>query len=189
MSTTHEGKDFKHITWDEKRVPGRTFEVCTFDHCSFSNTDFATTKFIDCTFENCNLTMIKVDKASMQQVVFKDCKMLGIDFSLCNGFLFDVRFERCILDFSYFYQRNLKKTKFLYCSLRECNFTACDLTDAVFDNSNLEKAFFNNTLLKGTDFTTAYNFIINPDENKMKKTRFSLDGLPGLLTKHDIIIT
>ena len=46
------------------------------------------------------------------------------------------------------------------------------------ENSNLEKA----------DFRTAANYSFNPELNKMKKTRFSLSGLPGLLAKYDIEI-
>jgi hypothetical protein len=52
------------------------------------------------------------------------------------------------------------------------------LARAVFANSNLEK----------TDFRTAMNYSIDLEENRVKKTRFSLTGLAGLLTKYDVKI-
>jgi uncharacterized protein YjbI with pentapeptide repeats len=56
---------------------------------------------------------------------------------------------------------------------------ACDFHRAKFDNTNLEKA----------DLRTSYNFSIDPERNKLKKAKFSRDGLAGLLGKYDIIIS
>ena len=52
------------------------------------------------------------------------------------------------------------------------------MAGATFDNSNLEKV----------DFTTAFNFSIDPEINRIKKAKFSLAGVLGLLNKYDIII-
>jgi fluoroquinolone resistance protein len=49
---------------------------------------------------------------------------------------------------------------------------------SVFDRTNLEKA----------DFRSAGNYSIDPTTNKIKKARFSLDGVAGLLDKYDIEI-
>lgn len=49
---------------------------------------------------------------------------------------------------------------------------------AVFQQTNLEK----------TDFTTAYNFVFDPESNRMRKARFSVYGLPGLLEKYGLEI-
>jgi hypothetical protein len=59
----------------------------------------------------------------------------------------------------------------------------------VFENCNLEQTIFNNTILEKTDFRTAYNFSIDPEMNKIRKTRFSSVGLSGLLDKYDIEIS
>ncbi len=50
------------------------------------------------------------------------------------------------------------------------------------------RTLFENTILDKTDFRTAYNFSIDPSINRMKKARFSVSGLPGLLSKYDIEI-
>jgi hypothetical protein len=52
------------------------------------------------------------------------------------------------------------------------------LAGATFDNTNLEK----------TNFTTAFNYSIDPDNNRIKKAKFSVPGVLGLLNKYDIVI-
>jgi hypothetical protein len=42
--------------------------------------------------------------------------------------------------------------------------------------------------LKKADLRTAYNYHIDPESNKLKKAKFSLQGLPGLLDKYGIDI-
>jgi uncharacterized protein YjbI with pentapeptide repeats len=56
-------------------------------------------------------------------------------------------------------------------------FDHCDLTKATFDNSNLEKV----------DFRTAFNYNTSPETNRIKKAKFSSQGLAGLAQHHDII--
>ena len=38
------------------------------------------------------------------------------------------------------------------------------------------------------NFKTSYNYTIDPTKTKIKKAIFSLDGIKGLLYKHDIIV-
>jgi hypothetical protein len=49
-------------------------------------------------------------------------------------------------------------------------------------------AIFDNSLLEKTDFRTARNYSIHPEKNKLRKTRFSNDGLAGLLSHLDLLI-
>jgi fluoroquinolone resistance protein len=58
----------------------------------------------------------------------------------------------------------------------------------VFDNCDLSKASFDNTILEKADFRTAFNYSINPESNKIKKAKFSVSGIAGLLDKYDIHI-
>jgi uncharacterized protein YjbI with pentapeptide repeats len=124
----------------------------------------------------------------MKDVFFKGCKTLGVNFSTCRDFLFCVNFENCLLDYSSFCNKKMSKIKFVDCSLKEVNFAGADLTEAQFKNSNLLGALFNSTLLKGADFTTSYNYNIDPELNIIKRAKFLLSGVPGLLSKYDIII-
>jgi hypothetical protein len=43
--------------------------------------------------------------------------------------------------------------------------------------------------LENSDFRTAHNFIVDPDKNKIKKAKFSVSGLPGLLLKYGLQIS
>lgn len=80
------------------------------------------------------------------------------------------------------------KTRFADSSLRNADFSQCDLTKSVFVNADLMNAVFNKTILKEADFLTAKNFIIDPDINTVRKAKFSIYGLMGLLNKYDIVI-
>ena len=40
----------------------------------------------------------------------------------------------------------------------------------------------------GIDFKTSYNYSIDPEVNSIKKAKFSLEGISGLLYKYDIVI-
>jgi uncharacterized protein YjbI with pentapeptide repeats len=81
-----------------------------------------------------------------------------------------------------------KKTTFKNCTLHEVDFTESDLTSSVFDNCDFAGALFENTILEKADFTSSFNYSINPDINKIKKAKFSASGVLGLLGKYDIEI-
>lgn len=70
--------------------------------------------------------------------------------------------------------------------LFETDFVEADLTGADFQDSDLKGPIFENTVLEKADFRHAKNFIIDPENNRVKKTKFSMDGLPGLLQKYGI---
>ncbi|MDB5256978.1 MAG: putative low-complexity protein [Chitinophagaceae bacterium] len=185
---THEGKLFEKIVYAGKAVKNREFEQCTFKECDLSDSTFTHNRFTECVFIGCNLSMMKLANTSLRDVTFKHCKLLGINFSECEDFLFSVRFENCILDYASFMKKKMTKTKFIHTSLKQVVFTNTNLSNAVFDNTDLADAIFNGTELKEADFVTAYNYIIDPELNNIKKAKFSLHGVVGLLAKHAIHI-
>jgi fluoroquinolone resistance protein len=144
--------------------------------------------FSECSFKDCNLSMAQVRSSSFKDIQFKSCKVLGVHFDQCNPFLFEVNFENCLLNLSTFQKMNLKKARFKDCTVHEVDFSDADLNSAVFDNSDLTRTNFNNTNLEKADFSTAYNYSIDPERNKLKKAKFSLQGVAGLLDKYDILI-
>lgn len=164
------------------------YDNCTFNGCNFSNADLAGFQFTGCTFRNCDLTMANIHKTSFQNCRFKTCKLLGLHFEQCHALLFSVDFEECILDLSCFYKMKLKKTRFENSNLREVDFTESDLTEAVFDRCDLALATFDRTILEKADFREAFNYSLDPENNRIKKAKFSLSGIPGLLGKYDIVI-
>ena len=82
----------------------------------------------------------------------------------------------------------MKKTVFKDSSLLETDWTDCDLSSSIFDNCDLLDAKFENAVLEGVDFRTAFNYAFDLEMNRIKKTKFSLSGIRGLLCKYDIKI-
>jgi uncharacterized protein YjbI with pentapeptide repeats len=115
--------------------------------------------------------------------------MQGLRFEACNPFLFEVCFETCVLNLSSFYQIKGKKTKFSGCSLHEVDFTEADFSEASFDGCDLSGVLFDQTKLSKADFRTAFNYVIHPSLNQIKKAKFSQEGLAGLLQGFDILIS
>ncbi len=179
---------FEKENFTNQKLNNREFEDCVFKNCDFSNSDFSFNTFMDCEFIDCNLSNLKIWNSSLKTVFFKNCKLLGIEFNKCEDFLFAVSFQDCVVDFSTFNNKKMPKTKFENCSLKEVGFVGTNLTLSKFDNCNLENAIFNETILAEVDFSTAYNFKIDPEFNTMKKAKFSNQGIIGLLDKYDIKI-
>jgi uncharacterized protein YjbI with pentapeptide repeats len=113
---------------------------------------------------------------------------MGLDFSACNSFLFSMNFEDCILDYSTFIYKKLKKTNFVDSSLKDVDFSNTDLALAVFKNCDLSNATFVECVLEKTDFRTSKNYSFDPAENKIKGTKVSHTALAGLLEKFDLSI-
>lgn len=183
-----EDKTFTKITAEAISGYNNTYENCSFINSDFSYADFSSITFVNCKFQGCNLTLVRLSDTGLQDIHFKDCKLSGADFGKSRDFLFEVNFEGCILDNAIFYKKKNKGAKFTDCSMIETDFTESDLTDVVFINCNLYRAFFNRTILKNADLRSSYNYTIDPDTNNIKKARFSVHGLPGLLAKYDIRI-
>jgi fluoroquinolone resistance protein len=186
MDSTHFEKTFEDVSYTGKVIKGREFEECTFRKCDFSNSDLSHNKFLQCRFENCNLSMMKLNSTALQDAQFSQCKLLGVNFSECQDFLFSVQFDTCMLDYSIFMGKKMSKTRFIKSSLKEVSFVQAGLADCVFDHSDLNGAIFNGTDLTGANFIKALNYSMDPELNTLKKASFSLDGLPGLLVKYKI---
>jgi uncharacterized protein YjbI with pentapeptide repeats len=164
------------------------YESCRFENCRFQESDLKQIRFTDCVFKDCNLSMAKLAGVTFRDVVFKDCKLMGLHFDVCNDLLFSVSFTRCMADLCSFYLRKMKKTRFENCSLKEVDFSEADLSHSVFADCNLENAVFENTQLEKADLRSAFNYRIDPEKNYLKKARFSVQGLAGLLEKYDLSV-
>jgi len=97
-------------------------------------------------------------------------------------------FERCMMRLAVFVGLDLKNTRFSGCDLQEADFTDANLVGALFDDCDLRLAIFFHANLEKADFRTAFNFSIPPESNRLRKAKFSLHGLPGLLDGYGIEI-
>ena len=183
-----DSKVYTRIDFASEGFPGGEYELCTFSDCNFSGCDLSDVIFSECKFSNCNLSLVKTSQTAFREVIISESKILGVHFENCNPFLFSINFDRCMLNLTSFYQLNIKKARFINCNLAEADFTECDLTHSLFDNCDLSGTVFENTNLEHADFRTAFNYSIDPDMNRMKKARFSMTGIAGLLGKYGIVI-
>jgi fluoroquinolone resistance protein len=92
------------------------------------------------------------------------------------------------MDYCSFFRKKMKKTMFRDCSIKDADFTETDLSMASFTNCDLMNTVFTGTILEKTDFRTAKNYAFDPELNKIRKAKFSLAGIPGLLLKYNIDI-
>ncbi|HYD91021.1 MAG TPA: pentapeptide repeat-containing protein [Flavobacterium sp.] len=182
------GEEFTNKIYSHDEIMYKDFERCTFVGCDLTQCNYTGTAFIDCTFIGCNFSEAKVNYVSLRGVLFNNCNFTGVNFSMVDTLLFSAEFKDCILNYAKFYTLKIKGTIFTDCSLTAADFMSTDMTGAMFDNCDLHKAVFIDTIANGTDFTTSYNYTIDPERNKLRRARFSQDGLRGLLEKYDIIV-
>ena len=164
------------------------YDTCNFRDCNFSGSDLSGISFLDCTFAGCDLSNVKLKNSAFRETIFKECKMLGLRFDHCNQVGMTVRFESCLLDHASFYQVKLNHTVFLSTSLQEVDFTESDLKNVILDHCDLAIATFNHTNLERADLSTALNYTINPENNRLRGAKFSLPAVVGLLNSFQIEI-
>lgn len=183
-----EDKKFNDISYAKEIIADNKYEYCVFSDCDFAESSFLSCSFINCKFIKCNFSMTKLSQSTFNDVEFEYSKILGVDFSQCNDFIFEVRFDTCILDYSSFEKRKMSKTIFRKTSLKGVDFANADLKQSSFIDCDMNETIFYYTNLQEADLSSAFNYTINPEENTIKKARFSKDGLIGLLQKYNIII-
>ncbi len=114
--------------------------------------------------------------------------MLGLHFENCNKFALAMNFENCNLSNSCFYETKLQNTIFINVKFHEVDLVCSDFSGSTFENCDFKYSIFDNTIIEKADFRTSFNFYIDPDKNRIKKAKFSLNGVMGLLEKYDIVI-
>lgn len=183
-----EDKAFERMNFSETALVKGDYECCTFSSCDLSNADLSDFRFIDCSFTACNLSNAVLTKASFQEADFKECKMLGLPFDTCNPLGLTLSFENCQLNHASFFRVKLGRIRFINCALQEVDFTEANLNGAHFDQCDLLNSIFENTLLEKADFTTAFNYTFDPENNYLRGAKFSMPSVTGLLNKYDIDI-
>ncbi len=181
-------QQFEHIDFTTQPFPKGEYESCVFINCNLSQLDLAHYTFIDCSFTGSNLSLLKLNNTILRDIVFKDCKMIGLQFCDANAFGLAFSFDNCILTNASFYKTKIKKTNFNHSKLTEVDFTECDLTESVLNGCDLSGAIFSFSILERVDFRNAFNYAIDPEKNKIKKSKHSSTQLGGLLEKYGLII-
>jgi uncharacterized protein YjbI with pentapeptide repeats len=181
-------KEYQKVIFSSEDIKETEYENCTFIACDFTPCTFQSVSFIDCNFYECNFKETKINYVSLRGVQFTKCNFTAVNFAMTDQVIYEFHFKDCLLDYTQFYALKLKKIQFVNCSMISVDFMASDLTEALFDHCNLRKAVFMDTIANKADFSTSYDYIIDPEKNKLKKAIFSTEGLKGLLEKYDLVI-
>ena len=89
---------------------------------------------------------------------------------------------------NFFSDVDLRKMVFKNCRIYDSEFNNTNLTNASFENSDLKNTCISNSNLSFASFKNSKNYIIDPNQNILKKTIFSIPDVIGLLSKFDIKI-
>lgn len=177
---------FTSIDFSGTRLPETEYENCIFKGCTF--TDISRIDFSECLFELCNFSNAKAVLTALKDCTFKESKLTGMNFSPMKDFGFAVHFNQCNLSYTSFDKKKLNKSSIHHSNCRGANYTQADLSKCTIQHCNFMEAVFMHTDISGVDFTTNQHFLIDPNLNKVKKTRFASHSLGGLLYLYDIII-
>jgi uncharacterized protein YjbI with pentapeptide repeats len=168
---------FNKLLLANRKLMGISFEDCTFTTCDFSATEFIDCKFIDCHFSQCNLSVIEVNNCSFSDVLIKDSKVIGVDWTKAqwpNIPLFSpISFFKCIINDSTFMGLKLNEIVIEACKAHNVDFRDGSFCNSNFRLTDFTGALFNKTNLSGTDFTAAVNYAININYNIVKGAKFS----------------
>ncbi len=180
---------FQSLELDEGAIiSSKEFTGCEFRHCRLSHLSLIQCRFENCRFFNCDLSLTNLNQSSFQDVEFTECKLLGINWVLGSSLFFSASFLKSYLDNSAFTGMSLVGTSFCDCRMREVDFAEADLGRADFSGSDLGGSLFFNTNLSKADFRSASSYAFDPQQNIVKKARFSIPEVIGLLKPFDILI-
>jgi|GEM_PF-80786 len=172
-----EGEVFSDLDLQELSLDDKAFYSCQFRNCTMGHCHFNRCRFEDCQFDTTDLTLVKLNQTAFQDVEFKNCKLMGIDWRDARQILFQVAFFECTISYGSFVGMPLQETHFIDCTAEEVNFTDALLNKARFSGTRLSGSYFEGADLRQADLSTATDYIIDPQKTKLQKTKFSLQGL------------
>lgn len=191
----YENQTFKELTIISGEVNNVEFTDCVFTHCKFTETAFNSCRFRDCEFDHCDLSLVKVSQTVFSSVLFRDSKIVGVDWTLASWsnrkafqLIKPISFLDCVLNYSVFIGLSLKEVQIERCIAKEVDFSDASLIKSSFKGTDLEAAIFRNTDLTESNFVAAHNYFISPQLNNLKGAKFSLPEAVALLAGLEIVL-
>lgn len=147
-------------------------------------------EFIECHFLKCNLSVAKLVNCRLNDVIFEECKMVGIDWTRARwpsiALFSPIKFYKCIMNDSTFFGLSLNEIVIEACKAHEVDFREGKFCDANFTFTDFANSLFKETDLTSADFTEAVNYRININHNLIRKAKFSRYEAVSLLDSLDI---
>ena len=178
---------FKNIDVSHTTLNDIEFDNCSFINCIFNSTILDSCRFMECSFEECDLSLMKINGSYFSDLVVKNSKAIGIDYSSLSSHT-QLKFYDSNISMSSFFQVDLKHSEFIRCNVNEVDFEQSDLEKTNFKESDLLNATFGNTNLKNADLSMAIKYLIDPEKNRLKGMKVSLPQAESFLQFLDIKI-
>lgn len=167
---------FTGQNWCGREISGKEFDSCTFRECDLSEVVLSKCKFIDCQFIQCNFSLMKVSLSKFSDVIFDECKMVGVDWTKAAwsslALTAPIKFHKCILNDSSFFGLGLEELVMEECKAHDVDFRECNLTEANFSYSDFSHSLFKKTNLTRANFAEAINYDIDIYFNEIKGAKF-----------------
>ena len=97
-----ENENFKRLQLSEDDLSNKSFEDCNFIDCDFINCNWRNTSFINCEFKNCSLSNLNVHNCKLNEVLFVESKLVGLNFSSCKNYYFSLSWISAMCCFATF---------------------------------------------------------------------------------------
>lgn len=182
---------FSDCDLSHKTISTCEFSYCTFERCTFVSATLHHCKFRGCTFKKCLLSAVEINDTSIDDVIFEESKVIGITWAMQDKTSLNrlyMHFEHCVIDYSYFFDLDLKKIHMTQCQAHEVEFEQVNFAYADFSQTDFLHARFSGTNLSHAKFIGATNYVIDPRTNKLVKAKFSMPDVIGLLIPFQISI-
>jgi uncharacterized protein YjbI with pentapeptide repeats len=190
--TDYSDQVFKAAYLENSKLVASEFYDCTFSHCSLVENIIQGCKFINCVFRECDLSLLQVPESSFSSTRFVDSKVLGVNWAQADwpttGLGKPLKFQRSAISHSTFIGLKLKGIQIKDCVALEVDFREADLSHADFTGTDLSKSLFKDTNLSEADLSRARNYHIDPGQNVLKGTKFSMPEAMALLYSMDIVL-
>ncbi len=184
--------NFVDLKLDGVELINKTFENCKFTRSSFNEVNFTSCKFVECDFGTCNLSSVKLTNTSFIDIVFNESKLIGVNWTQAKWpyikLTSPIKFYKSNISYSSFYELDLKWIIIEECKAHDVDFREANLSNGSFVLTDFARSLFMHTKLNSADFTDAINYHINPNENDIRKGKFSLPDALVLLNSFEIEI-
>ncbi len=184
-------KTFEGLCGQGGIIASHEFYDCVFIRCSFPQAVISKCKFNKCTFQHCDLSLMKVPETTFTATRFEDSKAIGINWTQADmGTRLGepIGFFRSSISHCTFMGLALRGIQIQECIAGDVDFRQADLSHANFAGTDLAESLFSETNLTRADLTQARNYSICPNENILKKAKFSLPEAISLLYAMDIVL-
>lgn len=122
-------------------------------------------------------------------MVFRESKLVGVDFTEINSIFTNFSFEESRLTYSNFSSLKMPGSVFRGSVLKGVDFVEADLTGADFRGVEFSDCRIHQAKCERADFRNSLGFVIDPRVTPIRGAKFSFDGALTLLSAFEVDIS